>query len=136
MPQREIFYLIALVHLPLAHACRQRYRSGVCATGATNLLAGLKPISFLFLLALVLLFSVWHPVSVAQTPNVAQIKNTAAASEFIEADHVRIRWLAPDQFAEDPAAQNATLGIYFEPDPEWHVYWRNPGDSGNRPRFE
>jgi thiol:disulfide interchange protein DsbD len=57
------------------------------------------------------------------------------ADEVINADHVRISWLAPEQFAADPAAQNATLGIYFEPDPEWHVYWVNPGDSGAAPRF-
>lgn len=57
------------------------------------------------------------------------------AKERIVADHVTISWLAPEQFAADPAAQNATLGIYFEPDPEWHVYWRNPGDSGAAPRF-
>ncbi len=57
------------------------------------------------------------------------------AQETIEADHVRISWLAPEQFAADRAAQNATLGFYFEPDPGWHVYWRNPGDSGSAPRF-
>lgn len=57
------------------------------------------------------------------------------ANETLIGDHVRIRWLAPEQFAADPAAQNATLGIYFEPEPEWHVYWRNPGDSGAAPRF-
>lgn len=61
---------------------------------------------------------------------------TVKAAEVIEADHVRISWLAPEGFAADPAAQNATLGIYFQPDPEWHVYWRNPGDSGAAPRFE
>lgn len=57
------------------------------------------------------------------------------AEERIVADHVNISWLAPEQFAADPAAQNATLGIHFETDPEWHVYWRNPGDSGAAPRF-
>lgn len=64
------------------------------------------------------------------------LSSPVRASESINADHVRISWLAPDQFAAEPAAQNATLGIYFEPDPEWHVYWRNPGDSGAAPRFK
>lgn len=53
------------------------------------------------------------------------------AAERIEADHVTITWLAPDSFASG----NATIGIHFEPAPEWHVYWRNPGDSGAAPRF-
>ncbi len=63
------------------------------------------------------------------------VPSFARAAEVIVSDHVRISWLAPEAFAADPAAQNATLGIYFEPDPEWHVYWRNPGDSGAAPRF-
>jgi thiol:disulfide interchange protein DsbD len=28
------------------------------------------------------------------------------------------------------------FGIYLEPDPEWHTYWRNPGDSGEAPSIE
>lgn len=55
----------------------------------------------------------------------------AHAQERIESDHVVITWLAPEQFA----AGETTLGIHFEPDPGWHVYWRNPGDSGAAPRF-
>lgn len=55
-----------------------------------------------------------------------------AAEETLAGDHVRIRWLAPDQFAQGKAT---TIGIYFEVDPHWHVYWRNAGDSGAAPRF-
>lgn len=28
------------------------------------------------------------------------------------------------------------LGIYLQPDPGWHTYWRNPGDSGEPPSIE
>ncbi|RYZ63482.1 MAG: protein-disulfide reductase, partial [Proteobacteria bacterium] len=28
------------------------------------------------------------------------------------------------------------LGIYFQIKPEWHIYWKNPGDSGLPPRVE
>ncbi len=28
------------------------------------------------------------------------------------------------------------LGIWLKPDPEWHTYWRNPGDSGEPPKIE
>lgn len=57
----------------------------------------------------------------------------AQAGEHILADHVSVRWLAPEVFGRDE--QQVTLGIYFQPDPGWHVYWRNPGDSGAAPRF-
>lgn len=55
------------------------------------------------------------------------------AAETINADHVRISWLAPAGFGtETPERQ---IAIHFEVDPEWHVYWRNPGDSGAAPKF-
>ena len=28
------------------------------------------------------------------------------------------------------------LAVTVEPEPGWHVYWENPGDSGDAPRFE
>ncbi|ACE86090.1 thiol-disulfide interchange protein DsbD homolog [Cellvibrio japonicus Ueda107] len=56
------------------------------------------------------------------------------AEPVIDADHVRISWLAPSQMGL--ASSQKTLGILFEVDPHWHVYWRNPGDSGAAPRFD
>ncbi|WP_231745336.1 MULTISPECIES: protein-disulfide reductase DsbD [Microbulbifer] len=58
---------------------------------------------------------------------------TVFAQETATGDHVRVRWLAPETFA---AGEPATIGFYFEVDPEWHVYWRNAGDSGAAPRFD
>ena len=29
-----------------------------------------------------------------------------------------------------------TLGVHFEPDPGWHIYWKNAGDSGLPPQFD
>jgi len=60
---------------------------------------------------------------------------TVNADEVLDSDHVSIRLLAPETFAADGASQHATIGIHFTPDPGWHVYWRNPGDSGAAPRF-
>ncbi|WP_325027409.1 protein-disulfide reductase DsbD family protein [Microbulbifer pacificus] len=54
------------------------------------------------------------------------------AQETASGDHVRVRWLAPQQMG----ASAETLGFYFEVDPGWHVYWRNAGDSGAAPRFD
>lgn len=126
------------IFLPCEPTCGQRLCSGTRNTRAKQLFytakANAKKITrFLTALAIVIsCFVLWQPASLAQTAT----SLSAATHEVIEADHVRISWLAPEQFADDPAAQNATLGIYFEPDPGWHVYWRNPGDSGNQPRFQ
>jgi thiol:disulfide interchange protein DsbD len=34
-----------------------------------------------------------------------------------------------------PSGSSFTLGVVFKPDPGWHIYWKNPGDSGLPPRF-
>ncbi len=57
----------------------------------------------------------------------------AAQSEYLEADHVRVQWLLPESLV--PGQVNRA-GIHFSIDPEWHVYWLNPGDSGAAPRFD
>jgi thiol:disulfide interchange protein DsbD len=35
-------------------------------------------------------------------------------------------WITP--------GQNFTIGLHFKLDPGWHIYWKNPGDSGEPPR--
>jgi thiol:disulfide interchange protein DsbD len=57
----------------------------------------------------------------------------AKAQETASGDHVNIRWLAPDTFS---AGQTERIGFYFEVAKDWHVYWRNAGDSGAAPRFD
>ncbi len=57
----------------------------------------------------------------------------ASAQPTTSGDHVRVRWIAPTQLA---TGEPATLGLYFEVDPKWHVYWQNAGDSGAAPRFD
>ncbi|MCW8125324.1 protein-disulfide reductase DsbD family protein [Microbulbifer halophilus] len=61
------------------------------------------------------------------------LASVAAAQDSASGDHVRVRWLAPESFV---AGETETIGFYFEVDPEWHVYWRNAGDSGAAPRFD
>ena len=43
--------------------------------------------------------------------------------------HVRVE-LITDRAAPGPGMR---LGLKFELDPEWHIYWQNPGDSGGPP---
>ena len=52
--------------------------------------------------------------------------------EKIKADHVQVSWLAPEKFGSGAE----TIGIYFQMDPGWHIYWKNPGDSGAAPKFQ
>ena len=58
---------------------------------------------------------------------------TSRAAETLGADHVKVEILAPKSFAR---GTTTTIGIHFKPDEHWHVYWKNPGDSGAAPKFK
>ena len=47
--------------------------------------------------------------------------------------HIQATILA-DQDSVSPGS-TFTLGVRFTLEPEWHIYWKNPGDSGLPPRF-
>lgn len=51
-----------------------------------------------------------------------------------EGPHIAVKLVA-DQDSVAPGSA-FTLGIKFTPAPGWHIYWKNPGDSGQAPRFE
>src|SRR5689334_9116933 len=34
-----------------------------------------------------------------------------------------------------PPSGQTRIGIRFKMDPEWHIYWQNPGDSGEPPKI-
>src|SRR5690242_9965700 len=34
-----------------------------------------------------------------------------------------------------PPSGQTRVGIHFKMDPEWHIYWQNPGDSGEPPKI-
>lgn len=55
------------------------------------------------------------------------------ALKSLKDQHIQIDWLAPESFAEN---SETLIGIRFRPDPHWHVYWKNPGDSGAAPKFK
>lgn len=55
------------------------------------------------------------------------------AGERIKGQHIVVDWLAPQTFALN---SETLIGIRFRPDPHWHVYWKNPGDSGAAPKFK
>lgn len=47
--------------------------------------------------------------------------------------HITVTLIA-DQDSIAPGS-TFTLGVIFDPEPGWHIYWKNPGDSGLAPRF-
>jgi DsbC/DsbD-like thiol-disulfide interchange protein len=55
----------------------------------------------------------------------------AAVAEPVQAKHARLELLA-EQNAVAPGA-DLLLGIRFVLEPGWHIYWVNPGDSGQPP---
>lgn len=51
----------------------------------------------------------------------------------VDGPHLNVQLIA-DQDSISPGSA-FTLGIQFTPEPGWHIYWKNPGDSGLAPRF-
>ncbi|AFU99062.1 protein-disulfide reductase DsbD family protein [Simiduia agarivorans] len=55
----------------------------------------------------------------------------AQAASTATAPHINVALIAEtDSYQAD---QPLWVGVLFEPDPEWHTYWLNPGDSGEPP---
>ncbi len=66
----------------------------------------------------------------------------AAAAVFIQpsavhgaskSPHARISLVAESRSIL--AGDSVELGVRFQLDPEWHIYWKNPGDSGQAPKI-
>ena len=51
-----------------------------------------------------------------------------APISFAEEGHVHARLVA--DAAELQGGESFLLGVLLEPDPGWHVYWRDPGEAG------
>jgi thiol:disulfide interchange protein DsbD len=56
------------------------------------------------------------------------------ATEIIRGDHIQVQVLSSEHSLRPGETQD--LALRFQPDPHWHVYWKNPGDSGEPPRLE
>ena len=52
--------------------------------------------------------------------------------ESLSAPHVRVELVAENQSTQ--AGRDFALGLLFHLEKGWHVYWRNPGDSGSPPQ--
>lgn len=60
-------------------------------------------------------------------------------SSFVLADSVYDAHTQVELIAETESIHSGETffaGIHFKMDPEWHVYWKNPGDSGMAPQIK
>ena len=56
-----------------------------------------------------------------------------AASNSADAPHLQVKLVIPQKLLY--AAKAAEGGLYFKLEPGWHIYWKNPGDSGEPPHI-
>ncbi len=66
------------------------------------------------------------------TPLLASIAR--ADGPIARGKHVRVSLVCEQ--ADIVPGQATTVGLRFEPDPDWHVYWKNPGDAGAAPTID
>ena len=59
----------------------------------------------------------------------AGAQTSGSGSRTGQGPHVRVELIA-DRAVPGPGMQ---LGLKFDLDPDWHIYWQNPGDSGGPP---
>lgn len=55
-----------------------------------------------------------------------------ADESVLKGDHVSVEFVAPEVFERG----DTMIALRFTLDPHWHIYWKNPGDSGAAPRFQ
>ena len=57
-----------------------------------------------------------------------------AASNSADVAHLHVQFVVPN--ASLNPGENSEAGLYFKLEPGWHVYWQNPGDSGEPPHIQ
>jgi thiol:disulfide interchange protein len=57
-----------------------------------------------------------------------------ASGNEVSAPHTRVSLIAEQTTAT--AGEDSWIGIRFQLEPGWHIYWQNPGDSGEPPRVQ
>ena len=57
-----------------------------------------------------------------------------ARANPVEAPHVRASLVTLESSVVP--GETVRAAVHFELEPEWHLYWRNPGDSGEAPSFD
>ncbi len=79
---------------------------------------------------LALLLGLIAVVGMAASPSFAV--SAVSPQARVQAPHVTVSLLS--EAAAIRPGEPFTLGLHFDLDEHWHVYWKNPGDSGLEPR--
>jgi len=58
----------------------------------------------------------------------------AGAAQSFTATHAKVSLVAESNSLQ--AGQSAWVGVLFEIEKGWHIYWVNPGDAGEAPRIQ
>ena len=58
----------------------------------------------------------------------------AAAAQSFTVTHAKVSLIAENNSLQ--AGQTAWVGVLFDLEKGWHIYWVNPGDSGERPKIQ
>lgn len=64
----------------------------------------------------------------------ALVSSISAIAESVPAQHARVELIADK--ASIKAGDDVLVGVHYILDPGWHLYWINPGDSGQPPSFD
>lgn len=97
--------------------------------GASKVVAGLgRLVAF----SKVCLRPFWRSLSVSIFALVLFCPSLFAASS-VGRPHTRIEILAESSSLQ--IGSTGWIGVQFTMEPKWHIYWKNSGDSGTRPKF-
>lgn len=55
-----------------------------------------------------------------------------ADTDSVSTEHADVKLVLPQKFQKNTSSK---IGIQFDLAPDWHIYWKNPGDSGAEPKF-
>lgn len=77
--------------------------------------------------------SIMTAFTVAVLISTASHSVRAAVSSIIEQPHIQVSLLSDVDVVRPGSV--ITVGLHLNPDKNWHVYWRNPGDSGMPPKI-
>ena len=58
----------------------------------------------------------------------------SGTTEAIKVGHTTINWITNQDMLK--SGSPVKVGVQFNMDPNWHIYWKNPGESGLPPSFK
>ena len=93
---------------------------------------------YLSMLGMLLILGVSINMSVFANENIANTIVTDASNikliDQASGPHIKVNLFADTSNFD--STSTIPLGVLFRPDPQWHTYWINPGDSGEPPKMD